>query len=330
MTSEHRPAHAPLPHDGAAPVTVEAPARLHLGFLDLHGGLKRRFGSLGLAIDGLATRLSMRRAPGPDDLVQGFEAERVRRLLPALRAMFDLPPLAIAVEAAIPPHAGLGSGTQLALALTAAAARLFGQEVGLAGLARRVERGARSGIGLGTFVQGGLILDGGKGVDDAPPPVIARLPFPEAWRVLLLSDGGRQGLSGSAEVQAFAELPPFPAEAAGDLCRHAVMAFLPGVATADLSLAGPAIGHIQRVVGDHFAGAQGGRFTSPAVAAALAELEEGGIAGVGQSSWGPTGFALMASEGEALAWRDRLAGRHPALALTIHAGRNSGASLAGP
>ncbi|MFD0935973.1 GHMP kinase, partial [Methylobacterium trifolii] len=41
-------------------VEVEAPARLHFGFLDLHGGLGRRFGSIGLAIDAPAVRLAAR------------------------------------------------------------------------------------------------------------------------------------------------------------------------------------------------------------------------------------------------------------------------------
>src|SRR5258708_15684104 len=44
-------------------VEVFAPARLHLGFLDLNGGLGRRFGSLGLTIDGIGTRLTVTRAP---------------------------------------------------------------------------------------------------------------------------------------------------------------------------------------------------------------------------------------------------------------------------
>ncbi|TXM89098.1 GHMP kinase, partial [Methylobacterium sp. WL122] len=39
-------------------VRVHAPARLHFGFLDLHGGLGRRFGSIGLAIDAPAVRLT--------------------------------------------------------------------------------------------------------------------------------------------------------------------------------------------------------------------------------------------------------------------------------
>ena len=33
-----------------ASVTVGVPARLHLGFLDLNGGARRRFGGIGLAI----------------------------------------------------------------------------------------------------------------------------------------------------------------------------------------------------------------------------------------------------------------------------------------
>ena len=43
-------------------VVISAAARLHLGFLDLHGGLGRRFGSIGIAIDGPVTRLSLARA----------------------------------------------------------------------------------------------------------------------------------------------------------------------------------------------------------------------------------------------------------------------------
>ena len=42
-------------------VTVTASARLHLGFLDMNGGLGRRFGSLGLAIDRPVTCLRLQR-----------------------------------------------------------------------------------------------------------------------------------------------------------------------------------------------------------------------------------------------------------------------------
>ena len=41
-------------------IYIEAPARLHLGFLDLEGGLGRRFGSVGLTLDDLATKIIAR------------------------------------------------------------------------------------------------------------------------------------------------------------------------------------------------------------------------------------------------------------------------------
>ncbi|SNB78409.1 beta-RFAP synthase [Arboricoccus pini] len=309
-------------------VVVEAPARLHLGFLDLNGGLGRRFGSLGVAIDGLSTRLVATSIPGPDDEISGPEAARIAVMLPDLRRRLPgLPPVRVTLQAVIPAHSGLGSGTQLGLALTCALTRLAGQPLDLLEAARGLERGARSGIGIGAFLSGGVILDGGKGADDDPPPVIGRVDFPTSWRIILLMDGRREGLSGAAERQAFKNLPPFPAETAGDLCRHAVMAFLPGIARADLTLAGPAIGHIQRRVGDHFAPAQGGRFTSPDVAAALAGLEALGIAGVGQSSWGPTGFALVDSPERAEALAGQLRFQWPALEIVIVQGRNEGARI---
>jgi predicted sugar kinase len=77
------------------------------------------------------------------------------------------------------------------------------------------------------------------------------------------------------------------------------MQALPALLDRDIVGFGQAIGALQKLVGDYFAPAQGGRFTSPAVAEALEWLEQEGIAGIGQSSWGPTGFAVFASETQA-------------------------------
>ncbi|TAL78081.1 MAG: GHMP kinase, partial [Beijerinckiaceae bacterium] len=49
----------------ASSVRVETSARLHLGFLDLNGGAGRKFGSLGLALDGPVTELTIRRSDAP-------------------------------------------------------------------------------------------------------------------------------------------------------------------------------------------------------------------------------------------------------------------------
>jgi beta-RFAP synthase len=203
------------------------------------------------------------------------------------------------VHEATPGHMGLGSGTQLCLAVGAALDRLYALGQGTAAIAQAAGRGARSGIGVGSFDSGGFILDGGRGTGPSVPPVIARLRFPEAWRVLLIIDRRVQGLHGKPEVNAFRQLPPFPPALAAHLCRLALMRVMPALAEEDFEPFAEGIAEIQRAVGDHFAPAQGGRYASAAVADALARAEAAGFAGVGQSSWGPTGFVLTPSVGDA-------------------------------
>jgi beta-ribofuranosylaminobenzene 5'-phosphate synthase len=310
-------------------VSVTAPARLHLGFLDLHGGLGRRFGSIGLTLEGVGTRLRL--AAAEEISASGPDAERALDAARRLAQAWRTPPVRVEIQEVISAHVGLGSGTQLRLAVGVGLARLFGLAAGTAEVARLLDRGARSGIGLGAFEQGGLLVDGGRGQGDAIPPVVARLPFPEAWRVVLLLDEARYGLHGAAEVQAFERLPPFPEELAAHLCRLTLMRLLPAVALGDLENAGRALGEIQRVVGDHFAPAQGGRFASPAVAEALTWLASQGIEGIGQSSWGPTGFALVEDREAAVRLEAGLKRRCPGvqdLRIVIAEGRNRGAEIA--
>ncbi|HYG90668.1 MAG TPA: beta-ribofuranosylaminobenzene 5'-phosphate synthase family protein [Azospirillum sp.] len=318
----------PLGVDYFGEVRVTAPARLHLGFVDMNGGLGRRFGSLGLTLDGIAT--TVRARPADRLHATGPSAERALGAAQVLCERFRWPMGAeLTVADAIPEHVGLGSGTQLGLAVGAALAQLHGHPVRARETAAVLERGARSGIGIGAFEDGGVILDGGRGTGQAPPPIITRLPFPEHWRVLLILHRDGQGLHGRAENQAFKDLPPFPAERAGHLCRLMVMSALPALAEGDADAFGRAVGELQRAVGDHFAPVQGGRFTSPDVADALAWLEAEGIPGIGQSSWGPTGFAIVGDAGRAkalLAAAERRWKGTP-LEFRLCRGRNRGAAM---
>ena len=163
-------------------------------------------------------------------------------------------------------------------------------------MAQLLERGRRSGIGLGAFEQGGFLLDGGRADDGQPPPIIARLPFPDGWRLLLIFDGERQGLHGTSETGAFGSLPPYPPELAAQLCRLVVMQLLPGLATADLGAVGAAIGEIQRAGRRLFRAGPGRALHQPGGERGAGLARGQGIRGVGQSSWGPTGFAILDSE----------------------------------
>jgi beta-RFAP synthase len=322
---------APYDHGtmrSATRVAVAAPARLHLGFLDLAGDLGRRFGSLGLTLEEIGTRVSLARADAPR--VTGPEAARASRHVQTMAARFDLSDrVSVRVDRAIPAHAGLGSGTALALAIGAGMARLAGVAIDAGAIAQALGRGTRSGIGIAAFARGGVLLDGGQRADgDGVPPILARHDFPEGWRVILASDPDFAGKHGADEIAAFAKLPPFPAATAAQLCRLALMQALPALVERDIDRFGAAVTGLQALVGDHFAPAQGGRFASPAVADALAWFQAQGVAGVGQSSWGPTGFALLGDADAAERLADAARGRFGGwLSFVIARGRNRGAEI---
>ena len=310
-------------------VSVRAPARLHLGFLDLHGGTGRRYGSLGLALDGPCTRVRME--PAPRVVAEGPDAARATRYARTLAEHFGLSGGArIDVEEAIPPHAGLGSGTQLALAVGTGMARIYDLDVRTVEIAAVLDRGTRSGLGIGLFDQGGFVVDGGSAGDGVPPPVIASQPFPSEWRVLLVYDLERQGVYGEREIEKFAALLEFPEDDAAALCRLVLMCALPGVVQADLDAFGDAVGRIQARVGDHFAHVQGGRFASPGVSRVLDWLGSRGLSAIGQSSWGPTGFAVCPNETTGLRLMDETRARFGSefgLDFALTRGRNTGARV---
>jgi beta-RFAP synthase len=282
-----------------ASVTVTVPARLHLGFLDLNGSLGRRFGSIGLAINGLKTSITFNAAS--QLRVTGPENERVRGYLQAMQRALDIETTChVRIEEVVPAHAGLGSGTQIALAVAAGVRRFHGLPLDVLGDAIRLERGARSGVGIGLFDHGGLVVDGGRGPLTTAAPVVSRMPFPEQWRILVVLDPHRQGVHGPDEREVFSKLAPSSDGQAAHLCRLVLMKALPALAERDIAGFGSAINEMQVLLGDYFAAIQGGsRFSSPDVAAALAALEDEGAYGIGQSSWGPTGFAFAPSAEEA-------------------------------
>lgn len=317
----------PIPATSAA-LRVTAPARLHLGFLDLNGEIGRRYGSIGIAIDRPSTELTI--TPSTTNSAAGPESRRVLKLLRKYTDEGSAGAYDVNIVNAIPAHAGLGSGTQLALAVGAGIARLQGRDLSPADLASLGERGARSGIGLEAFVSGGFIIDGGKGKTDRPPPLTLRTDFPKDWRIMLILDPNFSGVSGEAETTAFAGLPPFPEHQAAHICHLVLMKLVPGLKELDIEAFGSAITEIQEIVGSHFASKQGGTpWTSQAVGELASRMRDLGATGIGQSSWGPTGFAFVDSQKAAERLYHSLGedAKRDGLEILIIHGRNTGASI---
>ena len=289
-------------------VFVEAPARLHFGVLDLRGDLGRRFGGIGAAVPAPSLLLEARRAAALK--AEGSDAARAlefaRRF--ARHHGLDLR-LHFCLHRSIPPHAGLGSGTQLALAVARASAELCGLPTDVMSLAHAVDRGRRSGVGTWTFAYGGFVLEGGRAAGgERVAPLLARLPFPDAWRCVVVVPRGKPGLAGDDEAAAFARLPTPGARDVERVAHLVLMQLLPALAEADLAGFGAALEEVQRITGGWFAPAQGGVFAPGETGELVERLRAWGAVGVGQSSWGPAVYGIVGDRGTAQALAERLRG----------------------
>lgn len=276
-------------------VSVTTHGRLHLGFYNLSQGLPRQFGSVGLAIDAFQTRLTVR--PGPQQTaLPPWIAAIVERQLTAMQCAS---PMHVEIASAIPRHSGLGSGTQMALAIGTALQQLLGQPLPAEKIAAIQQRGARSGIGIATFAQGGCVIDGGRGSATQVPPCIAQVDFPADWHLCLVLEQGLDGLHGAGEKSAFQQLTP-PSAAETQRMQAALIAQgIPALIERDFAGFSGFVADLQRYNANYFAPAQGGAYASPRVANVMAHCEAWGHVGVGQTSWGPTGFVLCESRAAA-------------------------------
>lgn len=285
-------------------VYVKTPARLHFGLIDMNGDMGRFFGGLGVAIDRPNVILEAQTSEGFS--VTGEKTELVTSLAKRFLETYHInTDVSIHVKQSIPEHTGLGSGTQLALAVAAALAKLFQVKASIQELSLAMGRMKRTGVGTAVFDQGGFVVDGGKRmkggviVPESFPPLIFRHSFPEDWKFVVAVPNIKKGLAKAEEKNAFGRLPPMPAEDVGEICRLTMMKLLPALVDRDIGSFGDVLTQIQVVIGGYFAGVQGGIFSSSAAKEAIAFMKTCGAYGVGQSSWGPAVYGLVQGEKEA-------------------------------
>lgn len=311
----------------AETMRVTASARLHLGFLNLNGDTnKRRYGSIGVGIKGFATAVNISHSDRVD--VCGADDEYVARLSQTVLDYFRIDSgVRVEVEEHIPRHQGLGSGTQMALAIGAAITGLYGINAGVDELATATGRGGRSGVGLGVFQHGGFIVDSGKSGVHRPPTLIFHHDFPEEWQFVLVMDEEARGISGEEEIEAFNSLPDMSPDASAEICQLVLMEMLPSIIENDCVRFGASVGRIQASIGEFFSTVQGGLFASDKVRQTLELLQENKATGIGQTSWGPTGFAVFPDKKSAMQAVDMIIGLDPRVKLRIAAAENRRARI---
>ena len=287
----------------AEAVWVDTGSRLHFGFYSTTGdaGL---FAGMGVAVDVPSFRAEVRAHEGVS--VSGPGADRLTGLVEEVVRALGVPGAKVRASSVIPAHVGLGSTTQMKLGMAKALSDLYGLDMTVRELAFILGRGEFSGIGTIAFELGGFIIDTGRrtgrisGPDDLPRPLL-RLDVPVSWRFLLLIREGARGLSEEEERDLLLELEPMPEHAASRICYLVMRRLLPAIIWDDVLSFGRALTEIQELVGEYFAPYQGGIFMDEAADELKALLLSEGAHGVGQSSWGPTLYAITtADECEAL------------------------------
>jgi len=302
-------------------VEVRSPARLHLGMLSFGDPAIRSFGGVGLMVERPGVWLRMQSAA--ELSARGPLAERAVGFAAACRKHWGLSETeACEIEVVEAPreHVGLGSGTQLALAVAAGLWQLHVRNAGEVGeehlfereeafdFARATGRGRRSCVGLHGFSRGGLVIEGGRHTDSKTEaggdpagaatsfsPMVARVRLPSQWRCLVLTQRDASGLSGEQEQQVFAGLPPVAREVTGELARIATLELVPAAVEGDFDEFADAVFRYGRLAGRPFESAALQQPHAESIADTITLLGELGVRGAAQSSWGPTIFACCRS-----------------------------------
>lgn len=304
-------------------IRVVAPSRLHFGLfrVPVAGAAEDApaFGGVGMMVERPGVVVVVR--PADSWQFEGSLASRAQVF--AARFMLSLPgdrrrPFQVLVERCPAEHTGLGVGTQLGLAVAKALAVACGEpSLPSTELAKRVGRGERSAIGVHGFDRGGLLADAGKRVGEAVSPLLAHVTLPNEWRVVLFTPHGADRWHSDRERAAFATAAAVESEA---LRRLAETAIVPAAERGDLEAFGEAVHEFNRCAGEPFAAAQGGVYASPEIAQLIEDLRASGVRGVGQSSWGPTVFAVVGGSDTAVSLVERFRGRVPAFVSRVSAG----------
>ncbi len=303
--------------NGNAAVRVTTGSRLHFGLVDPTGATDRRYGGAGVIVDAPRLAIAARIAPDgitcstpTDTEVRSRVLEFAARSSPAAaEAAERVAGVAFDLLETPPQHSGLGSGTQLGLCVAAAIDRLHGGNAPVQELATRVSRGRRSAIGIWGFECGGFLVDAGKAADDDIAPLVTRHEVPAHWRFLLAIPSDSRGLSGPAETTAFRAMPAASREGVKTLERLARRGLATAVAAGDIDGFGEALWEYGCRAAEPFRDAQGGLFSNARTPAIVDWLHGEGVRGVGQSSWGPTVFAVLDDPDRAAALRSALTQR---------------------
>ena len=314
-------------------VEVITGSRLHFGLICGTPQTGWRFGGVGVMLRQPSWRIAIRETTAAVDQISASSETtgRVAEFLQKIRHTLSLPAVELSVKSEVPFHTGLGGGTQLGLAMAAAAALLANHRAvhdpyRLADLAQRAERSA---IGTVGFRDGGFLID--HGLPDTPSEkrIVHRIVVPEAWRFVLVRPMSAQGLCGDRERSFFNQRAIMSESLLESLVGQIEDCLTPSIQSEKFETFSVSLEDYGDAVGRFYAAEQGDIFAHPVIRKLVAMLRAAGIRGAAQSSWGP-GISIPASSIEhARSIVDRIPPELDGTQLRVDIAEalNSGASL---
>ncbi|XZE51347.1 hypothetical protein SH139x_002995 [Planctomycetaceae bacterium SH139] len=285
-------------------VRIITGSRLHFGLLDT----RVPFGGVGIMIDQPRTVVRVTAAnlpptadtPSLEVAAEDDVSGRVRQVLQRFcehAGSREMLTTRVWVDERPHSHTGLGTGTQLALAVAEGLAALYGVKLDKEILATQVAgRGQRSAVGIHGYWQGGLVYEAAKGARGVLNPVACQALLPESWRVVLFAaKHPAVRISGGEEKARFAKLKRPNSVVRGGLKSVLESQLLPALQASDFERFSDAVFQYNLTSGGFFAAVQGGPYQGPQTANFIRRLRAEGVQGIGQSSWGPAVFAFCES-----------------------------------
>ena len=276
-------------------------SRLHFGLLDT----VRPFGGVGVMLNTPVTEVVLSNAERfhcPEIFQPRIVpiAERIRQL----SGEMELPACRVQVLRTAPSHCGLGSGTQLALAVTEGLCLHQSLEFERGTIANVLAgRGQRSVVGTHGYWLGGIIYEAGESEVDGNRAhensnvVQEGVCLPEDWRVAVLRPLDHDlAVSGQRERDKFARLLPASKQAGNELRRLVTEEIMPAARQGQFAKFADGTRIYNEQSGHLFASVQGGPYNGSAVTRVIDWLRDRGVHGHGQSSWGPGVFAWFESQ----------------------------------
>lgn len=241
-----------------------------MGLIDLNGSIGRVDGGIGLALEEPNIKIEGKES---DDISIEFDKKLIEkygedyiksvrdRVYNTAIKVLDViggEGVDLKILSLFPAHSGLGSGTQLSLAVGKLISKIYNKEMNAYNIAKITGRGGTSGIGIGAFEYGGFLIDGGhsfgKGKDKEdfrpssaskgvkPAPIIFRHDFD--WETILIIPKGEH-VYGKKEVDIFKKYCPVPLNEVEKICHLVLMKMMPAVVEKNLDDFGEVINKLQ-------------------------------------------------------------------------------------